>query len=75
MAIQIKIREMAESQGIKNAYQLRIRAKLAPATASRCFSNELSLITFDTLEKLCDAFNCEPGDLFTKKKSPKKSKN
>lgn len=64
MTIQIKIRELAQSRGLKNAYQLRKATKLAPSTATRCFNNKLTLITLDTLEKLCDGLDCEPNELF-----------
>lgn len=69
MAIKVKIRELAEKQGIKTAYQLKIQANLAPSTASRCFNNKLTLITFETLDKLCAALNCEPNDLLVLQKS------
>lgn len=72
MAIKVKIRELAEKRGINTAYQLKIRASLAPSTASRCFRNELTLITFDTLDKLCDALDCEPSDLLVRQKKRKR---
>ncbi len=72
MAIKVKIREAAEKRGIKTSYQLRIRANLAPSTASRCFRNKLTLITFETLDKLCDALDCEPSDLLVRQSKRKR---
>ena len=69
MPIRIQIREVAQKRGLKNAYQLRVAAKIAPATASRCYANKMALITLETLEKLCVALECKPGDLFTVTKS------
>lgn len=72
MAIKVKIRELAEKRGMKTAYQLKIQANLAPSTASRCFNNKLTLITLETLDKLCNALDCEPSDLLVRQKSRRK---
>lgn len=74
MKIQIKIREVAEANGIKTAYRLQKAANLAPATAARLFSNEISQITIESLEKLLGALNCEASDLFVRSKPPRRKR-
>lgn len=66
MAIKMKINEIAKERGIKNSYQLGKKAKLPPTSASRLFRNKASQINLKTLDKLCIALNCQPGDLFVK---------
>jgi DNA-binding Xre family transcriptional regulator len=68
MKLQIRIREVAQSRGLKTAYQLQRRADLAPSTAARLYKNSVSLITLETLEKLCDALECDAGELFVRSK-------
>ncbi len=72
MKIKVKIREVAESRGIKTAYQLQKKARLSPSNASRLFNNKIVQISVETLGKLCDVLDCEPNDLFVTKKSRKK---
>ena len=33
---------------------------------SRLINNETIAIHFDTIDKICDLLDCEPGDLFKK---------
>ena len=35
-------------------------------------NNETNSIRFDTLEKMCDIFDCEIGDIIVRKKGKKK---
>jgi DNA-binding Xre family transcriptional regulator len=74
MKLLIKIREVAEANGVKNAYQLQKKANLAPTTAARLFSNEISQITIDALEKLCAAFKCDAGKFFVREKTPRRKR-
>jgi putative transcriptional regulator len=41
---------------------------------SRLINNETAGIKFDTLEKICDVLNCEPGDIIIRKKYVKRKK-
>jgi DNA-binding Xre family transcriptional regulator len=59
----MRIRERCAAQGITNAHQLAEKAKLTAPTAYRAFNNDIKQLTIATLEKLCTALNCEPGDL------------
>lgn len=72
MVVKIRIREVARSRGLKTAYQLQKKADLAPSTAARLFRNDVKQMSLDTLQKLCDALDCDPGELFVRSKSPMK---
>lgn len=74
MKIHIKIREVCESNGITTAYQLQKAASLAPATAARLFSNEISQITIESLEKLCGALECDAAALFVRDSPPRRKR-
>jgi excisionase family DNA binding protein len=61
--IKVNIQEVAVRQGIKTAYQLQKLMSLQPSVASRLFNNKLTMISFGTLDRLCDALDCVPADL------------
>jgi DNA-binding Xre family transcriptional regulator len=63
--IETRIRELAEAKGITTAYQLQKAAGLSPSMAARLYRDEVEMIALRTIESLCGAFECEPGDLFT----------
>ncbi len=71
MKINVNIKKTAKERGITTAYQLQKRVKLSPSNASRLYNDNIKQISLDTLGKLCEALECEPGDLFVVKK-PKK---
>lgn len=62
--IKIRIKEIAKSRGIKNAHRLQLAAELSPAAASRFWKTEIEKISMETLDRLCKALECQPGDLF-----------
>ncbi len=64
MVIKLCINELAKSRGIKNAYQLQHVVGLSPSNAVKLFSNSSTLISLETLGKLCETLTCEPNDLF-----------
>ena len=72
--IQTRIRELAEAKGITNAYQLQKAAGLSPSMAARLFRDEVEMIALRTIESLCGAFECQPGDLFTTANGKPKTK-
>ena len=41
---------------------------------SRLMDNKTKAIRFDTVEKMCNLFDCEIGELIEIKKSPKKKR-
>ncbi len=68
MKLQVKIRQACLSQGITTAYQLQTKAGIAPSSASRLFKNNVTQFTLETLDKLCEALDCEPSDLLVRPK-------
>jgi DNA-binding Xre family transcriptional regulator len=74
MKLQVKIREVCQSKGIKNGYELKLKAKINPSTAYRLFNNNVKIISLETLGKLCTALDCEAGELFVKRSLPAKKK-
>jgi DNA-binding Xre family transcriptional regulator len=73
MKLRIRIREVALSRGIKTAYKLQIKAKIAPSSAARLFRNNVTQMSISTLEKLCLALSCSPGDLIVRSDGKVKS--
>ncbi len=74
MKIIIKIREVAEANGITTAYGLQKKANLAPTTAARLFSNKITGITIDALEKVCAALECDAAALFVRDTPPRRKR-
>lgn len=62
--IVFRIRELAQKAGLTTAYQLQMAMNVSPTTASRWWKKqELKHIDADSLERLCEFFDCEPGDI------------
>lgn len=66
MKTQTQIRQLAESRGLTTAYQLQKNAGLSSSMAARLWRDEVEMIALSTIDSLCDALECEPGDLFTR---------
>lgn len=65
---------MADAKGIGTAYQLQKAAGLSPSMAARLYRDDVEMIALRTIESLCGALGCEPGDLFTSAVGKSKSK-
>jgi len=63
--IKIHISQVAEQRGITTAYQLQKALALPPSMAARLWKGELEKVATSTLDKLCHALECQPGDLLT----------
>lgn len=61
--IKSKIKEVAESKGIENAYQLGVLIGVTPNVSARLWKDDFSQIGKITLDKLCSALECNVGDL------------
>jgi excisionase family DNA binding protein len=61
--IKVNIRETAIKNGIKTAYQLQKAMNLQPSQAAKLYRNDLKMIGLDTLDRLCEIFDCMPSDL------------
>jgi DNA-binding Xre family transcriptional regulator len=59
----VKIREVAAKNDIKNAYQLQKLTGFSPSKAANCWKGEWQLADLNTLNTLCNLFNCTPNDI------------
>lgn len=64
--VELRIREMAEAQGITTAYQLQKRMNVPPGTSARLWRGDMKMIGLDTIDALCEAIGCEPADLIVR---------
>jgi putative transcriptional regulator len=69
--VELRIREVAARRGITNAYQLQKAMGTLPTTAARLWRGEMTAISFETIDALCAALDCEPGDLIVRVKAKK----
>jgi excisionase family DNA binding protein len=59
-----KINELSKAAGIMTAYQLQKKTDLSPSQAARLYRDEVEGISISVLEKLCDALQTSPNDIF-----------
>lgn len=62
ITIKLCIDEMLKKRG-RTAYWLSLETKISQGLLGRMKRGETSGIKWDTLERICDALECEPGDL------------
>ena len=72
--LKVKIKEVAQSRGLKTAYQLQKVVDLVPSVASRLWKNDFKQISIETLDKLCTALDAEAGDFFVRANNKNESK-
>lgn len=68
--IQLQIKELLKSR--KNEILVRKNMEGGYQSLTRLMNNETSSIKFETLEKMCDIFNCEISDIVVRKKGRKR---
>jgi excisionase family DNA binding protein len=61
--IKVKIKEIAEKNGVTTAYQLQKKLGIQPSLAAKWYRNDLKMIGIESLNSLCAAFNCTPNDI------------
>jgi excisionase family DNA binding protein len=75
--MKIKIAETAEKHGVKSAYGLQKALNISPTIAARLWKGEFDKIGINTLEKLCEHFQCQPNEFLeyplTQKRNAQKS--
>jgi DNA-binding Xre family transcriptional regulator len=59
-----KINELSKAVGITTAYQLQKKTDLSPSQAARLYKDEVEAISISVLEKLCDALQTSPNNIF-----------
>lgn len=65
-----RIRAVAESRGLTSSYQLQHALGIAPTVAVRLWRNEVTRFSLETLNKLCEVLECQPGDLLVYEADP-----
>ncbi|MGH9764584.1 MAG: helix-turn-helix domain-containing protein [Blastocatellia bacterium] len=55
---------MAEKKGVKSPHALAKLAGFNYANAYKMWHSRQKMISVDTINTLCDALKCRPGDLF-----------
>jgi DNA-binding Xre family transcriptional regulator len=61
--IKVKIKEIAEKNGVTTAYQLQKLLNIQPSLAAKWYRNDLKMIGIESLNSLCAAFKCLPSDI------------
>ncbi len=64
MTTRLTIREVAEKRGVTSSYQLMKALNIPPGHASKLWKGEMRMIGLDTIDALCNALQCKPGELF-----------
>jgi DNA-binding Xre family transcriptional regulator len=59
--VKLKVREIAEKVGIKNAAQLRARTGLGMKTSYQLWNGETELLSLQTLNTLCNVLQVGPA--------------
>ena len=61
--IRVKIKEIAQTFGIENAYQLQNFTGFHPDKSARLWKGEWKRADLGTLNTLCNLLKCTPNDL------------
>lgn len=69
--IELRIREVAEGRGISNPFSLAKESGVAYSNCYKLWNNQQKMISLDTLERLCAALSCEPGDILVRVQTTK----
>jgi putative transcriptional regulator len=61
--LRIRLHVLMGEKKIRSINQLSKETGIARTTLTRIYNEESSQLDFATIEKLCDYFNCDIGDL------------
>ena len=64
--VELRVREVAERKGINNPLSLSKESGIAYANCHKIWNNQQKMISLDTLDRLCAALGCEPGDILVR---------
>ena len=64
--VEMRIAELLHEKG-KSRYWLVKNLDSNYTVINKMLANDTTSISFDTIDKLCDIFDCEPCELFKKK--------
>jgi putative transcriptional regulator len=62
MAVKVLLQEVRKSRGLSQNDLARI-SSMSPQNIQKIEQGDAKSITFQTLERLCRALKCQPGDL------------
>lgn len=66
--IRFAVKDVAEKRGLKNAHGLQLKAGLASHVAARLWRGRVQRISIETIDRLCEALDCDPGDFILRAK-------
>jgi DNA-binding Xre family transcriptional regulator len=64
--IELRVKEVAEKRGIDNPFSLSRESGIAYANCHKIWNGQQTMIALDTLDRLCSALDCEPGDILVR---------
>lgn len=64
--IELRVRDVAERKGINNPLALSKEGGIAYANCYKIWNSQQKMIGLDTLDRLCEALGCEPGDILVR---------
>lgn len=64
----LKVKEIAEKSGISNPLALSQRSGIAYANCYKLWHEQQSRIDLATIDRLCEALDCDPCDLIVRVK-------
>jgi DNA-binding Xre family transcriptional regulator len=72
--IKLVIREIAQREGIANPNSLSLATGLPYETCRRLWQEKATMISLNTIERLCDALRVRPAQLFDYEHEPVKAR-
>ena len=64
--VELRVREVAEGKGINNPLALSKESGIAYANCYKIWNGQQKMIGLDTIDRLCEALGCEPGDILVR---------
>jgi DNA-binding Xre family transcriptional regulator len=72
--VDLKVREVAEARGIATPFALSKAAGIAYSNCHKMWNDQQSFISLGAIDRLCEALDCEPGDILVRTASGRKAK-
>ncbi len=74
MEVKFDVQTVALGRGIMTAYQLQKALDSYPSEAAKLWNGQVKQVSLVMLKRLCEALQCEPGELFVKTDEDKPKK-
>ncbi|MBP0016899.1 MAG: helix-turn-helix domain-containing protein [Cyanobacteria bacterium SBLK] len=68
MTLKILLKELREGRGLSQN-QLANKIEMSPQTIQKIEQGIAKSLTFETLDRLCIALDCDPGDIIVRERS------